>query len=163
MVITRYGSLAAFLSLAVLAAAAGASFEAGTWYYTQMTKPGWAPPAWMLSAAWAAAGLFAAAAAWTVWLTEHRDRIKALSWWVALLSLNVLWSFLHFGLHRPGWAWLAASLAVVFTIVCMRGFRRLSAPAAGLMIPYLLWIAFTWLLNFVTWTLNGGVFARFLV
>ena len=159
--ITRYGSLAVFLLLTVLTAAAAAGFEAGTWYYTKMTKPGWAPPAWMLAAAWAAASLFAAAAAWRVWLTEHFDRIKALGWWVALLLMNVLWSFLYFGLHRPGWAWIAATLAVVLTVLCMRGFKRLSDQATGLMIPYLLWIAFTWLLNFTTWTLNGGLFARF--
>ena len=161
--ITRYGSLAVFLALAVLAAAAGSGFEAGTWYYAQLAKPGWAPPAWMIAAAWAVAGLFAAAAAWQVWLTEGYDRIKVLAPWIVLLLLNVLWSFLHFGLHRPGWAWLAATLAVVLTVLCMRGFKRLSDQAAGLMAPYLLWIAFTWLLNFATWTLNGGVFARLIL
>jgi hypothetical protein len=30
------------------------------------------------------------------------------------------------------------------------------------MLPALMWLLFTWVLNLVTWTINGGPLARFL-
>ena len=156
----RYGSLAILLLLAVLAAAAGASYEAGEWYYGALGKPAWTPPSWLFAIAWSVAYLFAATSAWTVWLTGHFERLKTLAWWLVLLVLNVAWSFLFFGLHRPGWAMFAALLAVVMTIYCLVAFRRLSTQAAGLMLPYLLWIVFLAAFNLVAWTLSGGILAR---
>lgn len=158
--IARYSSLAVFLLLVVLAAVAGASFEAGEWYFHALQKPSWAPPPWLFGPAWAIVYLFAALAAWQVWVTEHYDRFKTLSWWLALLVLNVAWSFLYFGLHRPGWAWLALCMTAVAAILCVRSFSRLSTQAAGLMIPYLLWILFCWALNLATWTLSGGILGK---
>lgn len=158
--IARYSSLAVLLLLVILAAAGGAVFEAGEWYYHALTKPSWSPPPWLIAVAWAVAYLFAALAAWNVWLTGHYDRLKALAMWLALLVLNVTWSFAYFGLHRPGWSWLTLGVTVIVAVLCIRAFRPLSRQAAGLMIPYLLWIAFLWLLNLSTWTLSGGILSR---
>ena len=33
--------------------------------------------------------------------------------WLAVLALNVAWSFLYFGIDRPGWAWIALGFAGV--------------------------------------------------
>jgi tryptophan-rich sensory protein len=154
--------LATLLLLTVLTAAAGAIFEAGDWYYIDMTRPSWTPPTWLFAAAWAVAYLFAALAAWNAWLTEHFDRLKAMTWWLVLMVLNVAWSFLFFGIHRPGWAWLAAGLAVVLTLYCLIVFKRLSGQAAGLLLPYLLWMLFIWAFNLAAWTLNGGPLSRLL-
>ncbi len=160
---TRYGSMAVFLLLAVLAAAAGATFEAGEWYYQKLFKPGWSAPAWLTALGWSVAYACAALAAWSAWQSEHYDRLKAAAWWLALIALNVLWSFLYFGINRPGWAWIALGLAGVLAITCLLRFRRLSPAAGALMLPYLLWIAYLWLLNLATWTLNGGLFSRVLL
>lgn len=160
--LARYSSLAVFLLLVVLAAAAGASFEAGEWYFREVGKPSWSPPPWFFGPAWAIAYLFAALAAWQAWMTEHYDRLKALGWWLAMLVLNVAWSFLFFGMHRTGWAWPVLGLALVAAIFCALAFRRLSGQAAGLMVPCLLWMGFCWGLNLAVWTLNGGFLGRFL-
>lgn len=160
---SRYGSLAVFLLLAVLAAAAGASFEAGEWYFVKAVKPSWAPPVWLIAPAWAIAYVCAALAAWKVWMSEHYDRLGAMAWWLTLLALNVFWSFLFFGLHRPGWAWPVLVLAIVLAIVCTLKFKQLSGAAAGLMMPYLAWIAFLCALNLAIWTVNGGILARVLL
>lgn len=160
--INRYATLAVFLLLAVLAAFASAGFEAGSWYYVDLQKPAWTPPNGLIAAGWALAYLFAAAAAWQAWMTGHYDRIKASIVWVALLGLNVAWSFLYFAAHRPGWSWMLLSLALALTVYCAIAFRRISASAGALMLPYLLWIAFNWALNLATWTLSGGPLARFI-
>ena len=161
--LTRYGSMMVFLLLAVLAAAAGTTFEAGEWYYQKLTKPAWNAPAWLTALGWAVAYAFAALAAWNAWLSEGYDRLKAAAWWLALLAINVVWSFLYFGMHRPGWAWMALGLAIVVSIICVLKFWKLSPQAGGLMLPYLLWISYLWMLNLATWTLNGGLFSRVLL
>ncbi len=160
--IARYGSMAVFLLLVVLAAAIGGSFEAGEWYYS-MNKPWWTPPAWFIAGTWVIVYLTMALAAWQVWLTGHYSRLGALTWWMIQLVLNVAWSWLFFGLHRLGWAWLELSLLLAIVVLCIRAFRLLSKSSAYLMVPYLIWLIFSWVLNLVTWTLNGGIFSKVLL
>ena len=158
--LNRYGSLAAFMALAVLATAAGALYEAGEWYYRALSKPGWTPPAWLHAAAWAVAYVAAALGAWQAWLSEHPARTRALGWWLGMLALNITFSWLYLSLHRPGWAWLAAGLGLAAAVVCTASFRKFSGQAAGLMTPILLWLAFLWAHTLVAWTLSGGILLR---
>ena len=158
----RYFSLAVFLLLVVAAVYFGSGFEAGTWYFDKLTKPFWSPPAWFFGPAWALVYVLFALAAWQVWMTGHFDRSKALAWWLLLLVLLCAWSWLYFGLHRPGWAWLELNLAVLAALLCFRAFRPLSRQAAGLLLPGMAWLVFMWALNFTTWNLNGGPFGPYL-
>lgn len=159
--IARYASLAVFLLLVVGAAAFGSRFQAGDWYF-ELAKPAWTPPSWLFGPVWSALYVMMALAAWKVWLSGHISRVGALTWWALQLGLNAAWSWLFFGLERPGWAWIEMSLLIVLVVLCIRAFRLVSRPAAYLMLPYLLWLAFAWFLNLAIWTLNGGYFARFL-
>jgi len=159
--ISRYTSMAVFLALVVLAAAAGSSFEAGEWYY-KLYKPSWTPPAWLLATVWASLYLMMAMAAWKIWLTGHFARNGALIWWTIQLLMLSAWSWLFFGLERPGWAWMEISLLIVMVVLCIKVFSPLSKSATYLMLPYLVWLLFIWFLNLVIWSLNGGLLARLL-
>ena len=154
---TDYFSLAVFLLLVIIASLAGAGFEAGEWFHVIMVPPSWTPPYWLFPPVWALVNILMALAAWKVWLTGHYSRIQALIWWALLLLLNVGWSFLIFGLHRPGWALPLLGLTIGIAIFCIRAFSRLSRPAALLMTPYLAWITFLLVLNFAIWAVNGGL------
>lgn len=156
----RYGPLAVFLALVVLASFLAGSFEAGEWYYQNLTRPSWTPPGWLFGAAWSVLYVLAALAAWQVWLSGHYARLGALAWWVLLLTLNVCWSALFFGLHRIGWAWLELGAAIGIALFCIKAFLPLSKQGAYLMVPLLLWLVFAWILNLSMWTLNGGLFGR---
>ena len=158
----RYGSLAVLLLMVVAASYLAGSFAAGEWYYVKLGKPAWTPPGAALGVGWAVAWLLLALAAWQVWLSGHYARLGALTWWLLLLVLTVAWSTLFFGLHRIGWAWLELSLVLVVALFCIRAFHPLSKQAAWLMLPVLLWLGFSWVMNLVLWTINGGPLARFL-
>jgi tryptophan-rich sensory protein len=67
-----------------------------------------------------------------------------------------------FGLHRPGWAWLALGAALVLAFLCLGWFRALSRPAAAALAPFTAWMAFLWAWSLALWTLNGGFLGRFL-
>ena len=93
-----------------------------------------------------------------VWLSGHFSRVGALIWWGFLLLLNIIWSFLFFGIHRIGWSWLELGITLLIGLLCFRAFRLISHKAAKLMMPYLAWILVLWALNAVVWTKNGGFF-----
>lgn len=161
--LARYGSLAGFLLVVVGAAWLSGRFEAGAWFYDQAVKPSWTPPGWLFAATWAVAWMMLALAGWQLWLSGHYARISKLLWWLSLTALTVGWSALLFGLHRPGWAWLELGVAIVIGLLCLRAFRPLSAQAASLLVPFLLWIAFLWVWTLALWTLSGGLFSRVLL
>jgi len=153
--IAKYSSMAAFLVLVVLAAGIAGSFEAGEWYF-KLYKPFWTPPGWLFAVVWPALYLMMAMAAWKVWISGHLARNGALAWWAIQLVMNAAWSWLFFGLERPGWALAEMGLLIVVVLFCIQAFRGISKPAASLMMPYLAWLAFAWVLNFVLWNMNGG-------
>lgn len=151
----RYTSLAIFLVLVVLAAAFGASFEAGVWY-AELRKPPWTPPPWVFGPAWSVLYLLMALAMWRVWVSGHYVRNGALIWWLLQLGLNAIWSWLFFGLNRIGWAMAVMALLIVFVILCIKAFSGVSRSAAWLMAPYLAWLLFAFALNVTIWDMNGG-------
>lgn len=160
--IARYTSVAVFLALVVLAAGIGGGFPAGEWYYS-MYKPAWTPPPWFFGPAQAVLYVMMALAAWQVWLTGHYSRLGALLWWMIQLTLSVTWYWLFFDLHRLGWAWLELGLLIGVVVLCIRAFRLLSRSAAYLMMPYLVWLIFSWALNLAIWTMNRGLFSKVLL
>lgn len=156
--IARYGSLAGFLLIVIAASAISGMFDAGEWYYEKLNKPFLWPPGWLTSLVWALVYLLMALAAWYVWLSGHLSRKGALIWWGFLLVLNIAWSFLFFGIHRIGWAWLLLGVTIIVALLSVRAFRLISVQASNLLMPYLAWVILLWILNFVVWTKNGGIF-----
>ena len=148
-----------FLLAVVLVAAFGGLFAPGDWY-ASLDKPPWNPPSWVFAPVWSLLYLMMAVAAWMVWESSHEKRLRALTWWGIQLLLNGAWSWLFFGLHRPGWAF--AEMLVLFAAIAITfdRFRRVRPAAAYLLIPYLAWVAFALLLNLTLWQLNGGDLAR---
>ncbi|NNL94853.1 MAG: tryptophan-rich sensory protein, partial [Xanthomonadales bacterium] len=64
--------------------------------------------------------------------------------------------------HRPGWAFGEMLLLFVAIAITFDQFRRVRRPAAYLLIPYMVWVAFALLLNLSLWQLNGGGLASVL-
>jgi benzodiazapine receptor len=125
------------------------------WYETQVVKPSFTPPNWLFGPVWTLLYLAMAAAAWLVWRdTGWPGAQRPWAYWVIQLALNLAWSFLFFGLHRVGWALGEIVLLFVAIALTIREFRRYSALAAWLMVPYLAWVGYAGLLNFAIWRLN---------
>ncbi len=152
---SQYIPLAFFLLAVVVAAAFGAGFEAGTWYQ-DLSKPDWTPPDWAYGPVWAVIYLLMAVAAWRVWVSGKNLRIAALTWWALILVLNVAWSWMMFGLNRPGWAMGVSVILLGLAIMCSRAFQLIDRPAALMILPLAGWLAFVVVFNFRLWALNGG-------
>jgi tryptophan-rich sensory protein len=70
------------------------------------------------------------------------------------LVLNMIWSFLFFGMQSP-FLGLIDIILLWFTILAtIVMFYSISKKAAYLLIPYILWVSFAAVLNFSVWLLN---------
>jgi tryptophan-rich sensory protein len=132
----------------------GSQFTPGEWY-ASLEKPAWNPPSSIFAPVWTCLYILMALAVWLVWIqARHPGRIHAVAVFIMQLVLNGLWSYLFFGLNRPGMAFLEIIImwgAILVTIVMFWKIR----PLAGiLLMPYLLWVSFASVLNHQLWRLN---------
>ncbi|MEI6438414.1 MAG: TspO/MBR family protein [Candidatus Omnitrophota bacterium] len=150
-------SFLVFLVLCFSAAAAGSLFTADavrTWYPT-LKKPSWNPPAFVFAPVWTVLYVMMATAGWLTW--EHLPAKVAclpMVFFAVQLALNVGWSWLFFGLRRPGWAFFELILLWVFIFLSLLSFWGVYWVAGALFVPYLLWVSFAAVLNFNVWSLN---------
>ncbi len=147
--------LALWLALCFGAAAFGARFSPGEWYAT-LAKPAWTPPDWLFGPVWTLLYILMAVAAWLVWRRYGLSGARAaLALFVAQLILNALWSWVFFGLQRPGLAFLELTVLWLAVAATTGAFWRLEPWAGRLLVPYLAWVTFAGLLNFALWRLNA--------
>lgn len=150
----KYGGLAGWILVCALAGVIGAYFEPGIWYDT-IAKPEFTPPNWVFPIVWPVLYLCMAIAVWLVWKDfGFEEGRRPLQWFILQLILNAAWSWLFFGRHSIGVALGEIALlwvAILFTIIL---FWYRNKAAAGLMIPYLLWVSYAVALNLAIWQLN---------
>ncbi|OGC06010.1 TspO protein [candidate division WOR-1 bacterium RIFOXYA2_FULL_36_21] len=146
------------VSVCLLAGFVGSIFTTpaiSTWYIT-LNKPALNPPNWIFAPVWTTLFILMGISLFLV-LQEDMKKIEtkiAIGFFAGQLILNILWSILFFGFHSPlaglieiGFLWIA----ILFTII---SFWRVSKVSAILLLPYLFWVSFASILNFLIWELN---------
>src|SRR3546814_2350052 len=69
-------------------------------FYTQLVRPGWAPPPDIFGPVWTVLYALMGIAAWLVWrVGGFRAARAALTLFLVQLAVNALWSWLFFGWH----------------------------------------------------------------
>nr|WP_297787085.1 TspO/MBR family protein [uncultured Allomuricauda sp.] len=126
------------------------------WYVT-LNKPSFTPPNYLFAPVWTALYIMMGIAAGIVWSKGyHHIWVKtALYHFVFQLLLNALWSIVFFGLKNPLGGMIVILALLTMIILTIKWFKVISKPAALLMIPYVLWVAFASALNYKIWELNG--------
>jgi len=126
-----------------------------TWY-ASLQKPAFNPPNWIFAPVWTTLFIMMGVAAFLVWdkgLENKKVRISLGIFGLQLL-LNVLWSILFFGLQSPLYAFIDIIMLWASILATIIYFYRISAAAAYLLIPYILWVSFASLLNLSIAMLN---------
>lgn len=141
--------------LASVPGAAGVSGSVGTWY-AELSRPSFTPPDWTFGVVWPILYVLMGVSAFLVWHrgTARREVRVALMFFAFQLVLNALWTPIFFGVHMIGLALLEIVLLWIAIILTVVAFRRISRLAAGLLLPYLLWVSFAVVLNGAFWFLN---------
>ena len=147
------------IALCMLVAFGGSVFtpEKGSeWYYSVLNKPPWNPPDWLFAPVWTVLFILMGIALAIVISDGFRKPgvVGAVTVFGIQLFFNLGWSAAFFGLQSPLWGFVVILLlwaAIVLTII---RFRAISATAAYLLVPYLLWVSFASYLNFTIMQMN---------
>lgn len=146
-----------FLALCLGIGALGAAVTATTvkTWYADLAKPSFNPPGEVFGPVWTVLYVLMGVAAWRVWRAADRETAQGpLSMFALQLALNLGWCVSFFGLERIGPSVaviLVLELAIVATALAFRSIDRI---AGLLLVPYVLWVAFTAVLNIAIWRLN---------
>lgn len=151
----KYWPLLVFLVIAFSAAAFGAAFPPGEWY-AALSKPSWTPPNWLFGPVWSALYAMIGFSGWRLWNGRSSGTTPALAAWGVQLVLNALWSWIFFGLERPGLAFIEIAVLWLAILATMALAWRHDRLAAGLLGPYLAWVSFASALTYAIWQLNPG-------
>ncbi|MEL7311037.1 MAG: TspO/MBR family protein [Pseudomonadota bacterium] len=150
----RTPSLWLAIGLAFTVGAIGGSLTPlGSWY-TALEKPSFQPPDWLFGPAWTAIFLLTAYAAHRIW-EAGAPRLWIVSLFGANAALNILWSYLFFFSRRPDLAVFEALALWFSTAAIVFAFRRTVPIVRWLLAPYLLWVAFAFMLNAAIARVNG--------
>lgn len=138
------------LSMLILGAAGGffTSSSLNDWFGALEHPPG-RPPNWIFGPVWSTLYLMIGTSFAIIW-HRHPNQIsktRAVLFFIIQLILNLLWTPLFFGLHQITTALVVIVLMWTFISLTIHEFRKLSKPAAYLLIPYLLWVTFATYLN----------------
>ncbi|WP_116790587.1 TspO/MBR family protein [Flavobacterium psychrotrophum] len=127
-----------------------------TWYPT-LNKPSFTPPNEAFPIAWGALYIMMGIAAGLVWSCiemQREEARKGLTFFAIQLALNMLWSYLFFGLKNPMLALIEIVLLWLMIYETWFLFRKVNKIAGWLFIPYILWVTYALALNASIWYLN---------
>lgn len=158
MNIKKLSKIFAAIIIAGLAGAIGSVFTGSaiqTWY-TTLARPSFAPPNFLFGPVWTTLYIFMGIASYLIFEKgwERKDVKRALNIYLAQLVLNALWSIVFFGLHAIGWALVVIIALWILILMTILSFRKISKPAAYLLVPYILWVTFATALNYGFFALN---------
>jgi len=158
MTIKSFPKLAAAVLFCIIMGSLGSLFTItgpASWY-ASLAKPFFTPPDWVFGPVWITLFTLMGIALYLVWESgmEKPEVKKAVIVFGAQFVLNVLWSFLFFGLRSPllGLAdiillWVLIAATIVF-------FYRVRKGASYLLIPYLAWVSLAMALNAGVYLMN---------
>jgi len=136
----------------------GGFFTANNLYpwYDTLVKPSFNPPSWVFSPVWTTLYTLMGISLFLVLKVEDSiDKKQGLVFLAIQLVLNGLWSIVFFGLHQILWAFVVIILLLLFIILSILKFYKVSRLVAYILIPYLLWVSFATVLNFSLYQLNS--------
>lgn len=127
-----------------------------SWYAT-LQKPFFTPPGWVFAPVWITLFVLMGIALYIVIEsgTRNRDVQIALGLFGIQFALNILWSFLFFGLRSPLLGFADIILLWIMIAATLMAFFRVQKSAAYLLIPYLAWVSLAAILNGAIYFMNA--------
>jgi len=125
-------------------------------WYAALQKPAFTPPNWLFAPAWGTLYLLMGIAAFLVWRVGLGNQpVKtALYFFLIQLVFNTMWSAVFFGMQSPLYGVIVIIILWMAILLTIIKFARISAVAAWLLVPYILWVSFASALNISVWLLN---------
>lgn len=130
--------------------------QIGAWYQT-LQKPAFTPPSWVFGPVWTTLYFLMGISLYLVLEEAAKGKEIRVPLYVfsIQLILNVLWSFLFFGLQSPFLGLVGIGALWVAIVATIGVFYQLRPAAAYLLLPYIAWVSLASLVNYSVWILNS--------
>lgn len=140
----------ACLAVVAIVALAGSIFTAPSissgWY--ERIKPDIVPPNFVFPVAWTALYLLIAVSMYFAW-TGAKNKMNAMVPYAINLFLNAFWSYAFFGLRDAAFGFVVLVALWLSIIAMIAAVWKVEKKAAWLLAPYLLWVSFAGILNYL--------------
>lgn len=119
------------------------------WY--QSIKPSLTPPNWVFPVVWNILFFLIALSLYFVWVSKKKNQgNKIIISYSVNFILNILWSIFYFGMKSPLQAFFVIILLWISILYLVIFDWKISKKAGYLLIPYLLWVSFAIMLNYLS-------------
>ena len=146
---------AAIVWALVLGGVGGLLTEIGPWY-RDLRKPSWQPPDWLFGPAWTTILGLAAWAFVLAWRgADAQGQVLVAALFLVNGALHLLWSPLFFKWKRPDLALAEVAFLWASVLTLAVFLRPYSELASWLVVPYLAWVSFATILNYVIARMNA--------
>ncbi len=146
--------LVVWILICFIPAIIGSQFGPGDWYQT-LTKPEWNPPNWIFGSVWTLLYISMGISVWIIWKNYGlKTAAIPITFFIAQLILNALWSWFFFGLENVGLAFIDIVALWTLIFITLILFWKLNTWSGVLLLPYIAWVSFATVLNYNIWQLN---------
>ena len=118
------------------------------WY--EQIRPSITPPNWVFPIVWNILFLLIAISLYFVWIKGKKQRNKIAIVFGINFVLNILWSVLYFKMRNPKAAFFELIFLWLSIVSMIMITWKVDKKAAYLLIPYLLWVSFAGVLNYLS-------------
>ncbi|WP_270941347.1 TspO/MBR family protein [Romboutsia lituseburensis] len=125
-------------------------------YYSQLIKPGFAPPSMVFPIVWTILYILMGISAYKILKKGYElPKVKdAMFYYWLQLGLNFIWSILFFGFDLRLTSLITLAILIIIVITMTIKFFKIDKKAAYLNIPYILWLLYAFVLNYFIWVIN---------
>lgn len=120
--------------------------ETGDWY--ESVKPTTTPPNWIFPVVWNILFFLIALSLYFIWLKAENKGMIILIYGINLI-LNFLWSIIFFWMKNPKIAFFELIILWVSIVSMLIFGLKTDKKTFYLIIPYLLWVSFAGILNYM--------------
>lgn len=123
--------------------------SSGDWY--DSIKPSITPPGFVFPIVWNILFFLISLSLYFAWQSSDKKQKTNIAIVFGInFILNIFWSYLYFYLRRPNFAFIEIFFLLLSIISMIVVTWKIDKKSSYLLIPYLLWVSFATILNYLT-------------
>ncbi len=121
------------------------------WFLVWINKTCNNPPNFVFPIAWTILFILIAISLYFAWINSNKkQKVFVIALFLVNFILNILWSVFYFTMHKPLFAFMDLLLLFLSIIALIVYNNKIDKKAGYLLIPYLLWVGFAGILNYLS-------------
>tara|TARA_Y100000816_G_C26104218_1_gene586144 strand:+ start:2684 stop:3067 length:384 start_codon:yes stop_codon:yes gene_type:complete len=117
-------------------------------WYKSLKKAPWTPPSYVFGIVWPILYAMMAVSFFLVWKNKKCfPYCSPLTMFFIQLGFNLIWTTLFFKFRLIKVAFIDLIIIIIFTLLTMKEFAKISHLATYLLVPYILWLLVAFSMN----------------